>query len=213
MSGTTAGADATAAASTSPTDDEIAPDEVDESGTEPFDAQPGTTDDAGTDEVAAHDSPEVEPGSDVVGDSDAAEVPAPEKSDGGPPPLDGAVEDELGFAVPTWYVLFCALPFAAAFLVPITVIYRAQNSVPPMSAASAAWLGVATGWVLWLVGTAGWLLGPVVLAGARRRAPKAWAWWHRTTRAWVIVVLAWGLVATLSVLAVAVLLGRVSARA
>ena len=122
-----------------------------------------------------------------------------------------APHEAVAWWVPTWYVLFCALPFAAAFLVPITVIYRGQNSVPAMSATSAAWLGVATGWVLWLIGTAGWLLGPVVLAGPRRHSPTAWEWWHRTTRAWVAVVLAWGLVATLSVLAVAVLLGRLSA--
>jgi hypothetical protein len=122
-----------------------------------------------------------------------------------------ATEDELGFAVPTWYVVFCALPFAAAFLVPSSVIYQAQNSVPPMTAPAAAWLGVATGWALWLIGTAGWLLGPVVLAGARRRAPDAWAWWHRTTRAWVLMVLGWGVIASLSVVAVALLLGRLSA--
>ena len=191
MSGMTTGAEPADATPPQPAsdDDEPAATTIDEPGTD-------LADDRSADPVA-------DPAVASDADTGASAVP-----DGHPrPPL----EDELGFAVPTWYVLFCALPFAAAFLVPITVIYRGQNSVPPMSATSAAWLGVATGWVLWLIGTAGWLLGPVVLVGARRRSPTAWEWWHRTTRAWVVVVLAWGLLASLSVLAVAVLLGRLSA--
>jgi hypothetical protein len=157
------------------------------------------------DVASSKTDPEVE--DDTVVGGDSGDLAAPD----GVSHTHTPVEDELGFAVPTWYVLFCALPFAAAFLVPITVIYRAQNSVPPMSATSAAWLGVATGWVLWLIGTAGWLLGPVVLGSARRRSPTASEWWHRTTRAWVAVAFAWGVVASLSVLAVTVLLGRLSA--
>jgi hypothetical protein len=186
MSGTTTGADPADAATPPPESvDEAVTDaaDLDAAGSDAADAIETPSDDA---EAVVNDAAVTDPGADPA-------------------------EQELGFAVPTWYVLFCALPFAAAFLVPITVIYRAQNSVPPMSAASAAWLGVATGWVLWLIGAAGWLLGPVVLAGARRRAPVAWEWWHRTTRAWVVVVLAWGLVASLSVVAVAFLLGRLSA--
>ena len=213
MSGTTTGAEpADAAPPPSVSDDDASPATThEESSTEPADDVADASD-----SIDRHgiDTEDVDT-EDGAASSDAA--PADSAAD--PEVAADAVashprtpvEDELGFAVPTWYVLFCALPFAAAFLVPITVIYRAQNSVPAMSATSAAWLGVATGWVLWLVGTAGWLLGPLVLAGPRRRSPTAWEWWHRTTRAWVAVVLAWGLVATLSVLAVAILLGRLSA--
>jgi hypothetical protein len=208
MSGTTTGAEPADAAPPPPVpDDDVSPATAhDESSTDPADGAP----DAST-AIDSHDidTEDIDAPSDAAPADSAADPEVAADTVASHPRTP--VEDELGFAVPTWYVLFCALPFAAAFLVPITVIYQAQNSVPAMSATSAAWLGVATGWVLWLIGTAGWLLGPVVLAGPRRRSPTAWEWWHRTTRAWVAVVLAWGLVATLSVLAVAVLLGRLSA--
>lgn len=125
---------------------------------------------------------------------------------------DAAVPDEdLGLFAPTWYVLLCAVPFAAAFLVPMLLIYQGQHSVPPISAAAAAWQGVLAGWLLWGVGLVFWLLGKVVLSTPRARAPHAWAWWDRMTRAWVLVVLLWGVVATISVLVVAVLIDRLAA--
>ena len=207
MSGTTTGAEPADAAPSPPVSDDVSiPTSNDESSTDPTD---GTPDASAAIDSHDIDTEDIDAPADAVPADSAADPEVAADTVASQPRTP--VEDELGFAVPTWYVLFCALPFAAAFLVPITVIYRAQNSVPAMSATSAAWLGVATGWVLWLVGTAGWLLGPLVLAGPRRRSPTAWEWWHRTTRAWVAVVLAWGLVATLSVLAVAILLGRLSA--
>ena len=72
-------------------------------------------------------------------------------------------------------------------------------------------LGVGTGWLLWAVGTAFWLLGKVVLSTPRARAPHAWAWWDRITRAWVLVVLVWGIVASLAVLVVGILIDRLAA--
>lgn len=123
----------------------------------------------------------------------------------GPPPED------LGLFAPTWYVLLCALPLAAAFLVPMLLIYQGQNSVPPITATAAAWHGVIAGWALWAVGLLCWLLGKVVLAGPRRRAPHAWAWWDRITRAWVLVVLAWGVVTSIAVVLVGILIDRLAA--
>jgi hypothetical protein len=127
---------------------------------------------------------------------------------------DGATareREDLGLVGPTWYVLLCAVPFAFAFLVPIVVIYQRQNAVPPVSASAAAWAGVGAGWLLWTFGTVFWLLGKVVLAAPRAQAPHAWAWWDRQTRSWVLVVLAWGVVATLAVLGVSYLIGRLAA--
>lgn len=119
--------------------------------------------------------------------------------------------EQLGMVTPTWYVLLCALPYASAFLLPVVVIYQRQNAVPPVSASAAAWSGVGVGWLLFLVGTLFWILGKVVLAGPRSRAPHAWSWWDRMTRAWMLVVLAWGVVASLSVLLVSYLIGRLAA--
>ena len=123
----------------------------------------------------------------------------------------GPPAEDLGLFTPTWYVLLCAMPFAAAFLVPTLLIYQQQNAVPPVSAIAAAWTGVGAGWLLWAIGTAFWLLGKVVLSTPRSRSPHAWAWWDRTTRAWVLVVLAWGIVASLAVVVVGILIDRLAA--
>lgn len=109
--------------------------------------------------------------------------------------------EDLGMLTPTWYVLLCAVPFAAAFLVPMLVIYNRQNAIPPVSAAAASWAGVATGWFFWTIGLVFWLLGKLVLSTPRARAPRAWGWWDRMTRAWVLVVLVWGIVSSLAVIA------------
>lgn len=123
----------------------------------------------------------------------------------------GPPAEDLGLFTPTWYVLLCALPFAAAFLLPTLLIYGQQNAVPPVPAATAAWTGVGAGWLLWAIGTAFWLLGKIVLSTPRSRAPHAWAWWDRTTRAWVLVVLVWGIVASLAVVVVGILIDRLAA--
>lgn len=125
-------------------------------------------------------------------------------------PVEAPAED-LGLFAPTWYVLLCAVPFAAAFLVPMILIYNGQHAVPPISAAAAAWMGVGAGWLLWALGTVFWLLGKLVLSTPRSRAPHAWAWWDRTTRAWVLVVAVWGIVASLAVVVVAIAIDRLAA--
>lgn len=138
-------------------------------------------------------------------DAAVAEVVDTVEAGSGPP------AEDLGLFAPTWYVLLCAMPFAAAFLLPTILIYQQQNAVPPVPATAAAWIGVGTGWLLWAVGTAFWLLGKVVLSTPRARAPHAWAWWDRITRAWVLVVLVWGIVASLAVLVVGILIDRLAA--
>ena len=138
-------------------------------------------------------------------DAAVAEVVDTVEAGSGPP------AEDLGLFTPTWYVLLCAMPFAAAFLLPTILIYQQQNAVPPVPAPTAAWIGVGTGWLLWAVGTAFWLLGKVVLSTPRARAPHAWAWWDRITRAWVLVVLVWGIVASLAVLVVGILIDRLAA--
>jgi hypothetical protein len=128
-----------------------------------------------------------------------------------PPAAVQAHEEDLGFFTPTWYVLLCALPFAAAFLAPMLLIYQQQNAVPSVTAAAAAWTGVAAGWLLWSIGAVCWLLGKIVLSTPRARAPRSWAWWDRMTRAWLLVVLAWGVVASLAVVLVGILIDRLAA--
>ena len=123
----------------------------------------------------------------------------------------GPPAEDLGLFAPTWYVLLCAVPFAAAFLVPMVLIYNGQHAVPAISAAAAAWMGVGAGWLLWALGTVFWLLGKLVLSTPRSRAPHAWSWWDRTTRAWVLVVGVWGLVASLAVVVVAIAIDRLAA--
>jgi hypothetical protein len=146
------------------------------------------------------------PAPDAVDAADLPDVDAVVAAEDGRPSAE-----DLGLFAPTWYVLLCAVPFAAAFLVPMMLIYQGQNSVPPISATAASWHGVLAGWLLWGTGLVFWLLGKVVLAGPRRRAPHAWAWWDRMTRAWVLVVLVWGLVASFSVVVVGLLIDRLAA--
>lgn len=158
-------------------------------------------------ETPAVDQSPAEP----VADATTPEPPAVETASEVVPGAGPGDHDDLGMLAPTWYVLLCAVPFAAAFLLPMVVIYQQQNAVPPVSAAAAAWAGVGTGWLLWAVGLAFWLLGRVVLAQPRARAPHAWGWWDRMTRAWMLVVLVWGLVASLAVIAMSWFLDHVQA--
>jgi len=136
-------------------------------------------------------------------------------SAGDPPPTtpaaDAEVHEHAGFALPTWYVVLCAGPFAAAFLIPMLLIYQRQNAVPPVSSTAAAWTGVIAGWVLWGIGAGFWLLGKVALAGPRRETPQVAQWWDHMTRNWVLVVLLWGVVATLAVLVVGAIIDHAAA--
>jgi hypothetical protein len=170
----------------------------------------GTTPDLpASDEVVADVAEAVEPAAaeHALPQPDAAVTDVVDTVDAGA----GPPAEDLGLFTPTWYVLLCALPFAAAFLVPTLLIYQQQNAVPPVSAIAAAWTGVGAGWLLWAIGTAFWLLGKVILSTPRSRSPHAWAWWDRTTRAWVLVVLAWGIVASLAVVVVGILIDRLAA--
>lgn len=148
--------------------------------------------------------------------SDASPVPGPpEQPTGGAPtppavgtattgPTTGAAatvapEEPVAWWVPAWYVVACALPFALAFLLPVPLIMVLRATRPPVSFTTAAWAGIGAGWVLWLVGSVAWLLAGAFFAGERERAPEAVDWWHRTTRAWIVIVLAWGLAATVGI--------------
>lgn len=166
----------------------------------------GTTPDLPTSEEVADGAPTLDPEHEALAPDAAVADLVASVGDGAAPPAE-----DLGLFAPTWYVLLCAVPFALAFLVPMLVIYQGQGSVPPITAAAASWHGVLTGWGLWAIGLVFWLLGKVVLSTPRARAPHAWAWWDRMTRAWVLVVLVWGLVASAAVLVVGVLVDRLAA--
>ncbi len=108
-------------------------------------------------------------------------------------------EEPLVWWVPAWYVVACAVPFALAFLLPVPLMMVLRSTRPPVSFTTAAWAGIGAGWVLWLVGSVAWLLGGAFFAGERDRSPEGVDWWHRTTRMWIVVVLVWGIAATIGI--------------
>ncbi|HSN06202.1 MAG TPA: hypothetical protein VLV82_02580 [Candidatus Angelobacter sp.] len=134
---------------------------------------------------------------------DAAPDAGPERVPGiptasTPPPVEVA-EEPLAWWVPAWYVVACAVPFALAFLLPVPLIMMLRSTRPPVSFTTAAWAGIGAGWVLWLVGSVAWLLGGAFFAGERERSPQGVDWWHRTTRMWIVIVLVWGIAATVGI--------------
>lgn len=110
-----------------------------------------------------------------------------------------AVEEPLAWWVPAWYIVACAVPFALAFLLPVPLMMVLRSTRPPVSFTTAAWAGIGAGWVLWLMGSVAWLLGGAFFAGERLRSPQGVEWWHRTTRMWIVVVLVWGMAATIGI--------------
>lgn len=115
------------------------------------------------------------------------------------PAAAAATAEPLAWWVATWYVVACAVPFALAFLLPVPLMMMLRSTRPPVSFTTAAWAGIGAGWVLWLVGSVAWLLGGAFFAGERERSPQGVEWWHRTTRMWIVIVLVWGIAATIGV--------------
>jgi len=109
-----------------------------------------------------------------------------------------AEDDEVAWWVPTWYVLFCALPLAGAFFLPVPLMMVMRSYRPPVGFTTAAWVGIIVGWVLWGIAIVAWLLAGWLFRGDERGAGSA-TWWRRTTQMWIVLVLAWGLIATVGI--------------
>ena len=109
-------------------------------------------------------------------------------------------DDTVAWWIPSWYVLFCALPLAGAFFLPVPLIMVMRSYRPPVDFTTAAWLGVATGWVLWTVALVAWFVAGFMFKSADNDAQSQMAqWWRRTTQLWIFVVLAWGAIATIGI--------------
>jgi hypothetical protein len=117
-----------------------------------------------------------------------------------PAAASAAAEDdhEVAWWVPTWYVLFCALPLAGAFFLPVPLMMVMRSYRPPVGFTTAAWVAIIVGWVLWGIAIVAWLLAGWLFAGDERGAGSA-TWWRRTTQMWIVLVLAWGLIATVGI--------------
>jgi len=122
------------------------------------------------------------------------------ESAAGTTPRPGSYADGQGaWWIPTWYVLFCALPLAGAFFLPVPLMMVMRSTRPPVSFVTAGWVGIAIGWALWLVALLAWLVAGWLFDGQREEIAEMVAWWRRTTQMWILLVLAWGAVATVGI--------------
>lgn len=121
-------------------------------------------------------------------------------TDVAPVPAPAAGHDAVAWWVPTWYVLFCALPLAGAFFLPVPLMMVMRSYRPPVDFTTAAWAAVITGWVLWGFATLAWLLAGWLFR-ADEEGPDAGSasWWRRTTQMWIVLVLAWGAISTIGI--------------
>jgi len=109
-------------------------------------------------------------------------------------------DEAVAWWVPTWYVLFCALPLAGAFFLPVPLMMVMRSYRPPVSFTTAAWVGVLTGWVLWAIAVGAWLVAGWLFRDDENGPDAGSAsWWRRTTQMWIALVLAWGLIATVGI--------------
>ena len=111
-----------------------------------------------------------------------------------------ADDEVVAWWVPTWYVLFCALPLAGAFFLPVPLMMVMRSYRPPVDFTTAAWAGVFTGWVLWGIAVVAWLIAGWLFTDGEAAADAGSAsWWRRTTKMWIVLVLAWGLISTVGI--------------
>ena len=64
---------------------------------------------------------------------------------------------------------------------------------------TAGWVGISVGWALWLFAAARVVRRRLALRGQREEISEMAAWWRRTTQMWILLVLAWGAVATVGI--------------
>ena len=118
----------------------------------------------------------------------------------GTTPRPGSYADGQGaWWIPTWYVLFCALPLAGAFFLPVPLMMVMRASRPPIDFITAAWIGIGVGWVLWLFAMAAWLVAGWLFREHNAEIDEMAAWWRRTTQMWLLLVLAWGVASTIGI--------------
>jgi len=124
-------------------------------------------------------------------------------------PRPGSYADGQGaWWIPTWYVLLCAMPLAGAFFLPVPLMMVMRSTRPPVSFVTAGWTGIAVGWALWLFAVLAWLVAGWLFSGQGPEISEMAAWWRRTTQMWILLVLAWGTVATIGVWIFYALLGQ-----
>ena len=122
------------------------------------------------------------------------------ESAAGTTPRPGSYADGQGaWWIPTWYVLFCALPLAGAFFLPVPLMMVMRSTRPPVTFVTAGWVGISIGWALWLVALVAWFVAGWLFDGQREEISEMAAWWRRTTQMWILLVLAWGAVATVGI--------------
>jgi hypothetical protein len=136
----------------------------------------------------------------AAADAATAEAPGPVATPTPAATTTALADDdhEVAWWVPTWYVLFCALPLAGAFFLPVPLMMVMRSYRPPVGFTTAAWVGIIVGWVLWGMAIVAWLLAGWLFRGDERGAGSA-TWWRRTTQMWIVLVLTWGLIATVGI--------------
>jgi hypothetical protein len=139
---------------------------------------------------------------------DALDTPSTPDASPDPAGVDAATasstpekgHEAVAWWVPTWYVLFCALPLAGAFFLPVPLMMVMRSYRPPVDFITAAWVGVLTGWVQWGFALVAWLVAGWLFTGEESAADAGSAsWWRRTTQMWIVLVLAWGLISTVGI--------------